>query len=84
MTEGEKRAYQRGYAAGIRGRWPMHKPPEPPNEIVANLLLALREIRDHLDSELAAIGDAEWEAAFGPIIDKADEAAEAVTEWLKQ
>lgn len=83
MTEGEKRAYQRGYAAGIRGRWPAHKPPEPPNEIVANLLLALREIRDHLDAELAEIGDAEWEAAFGPIIDKADEAAEAVTEWLK-
>jgi hypothetical protein len=64
--------------------WPAHKPPEPPNEIVANLLLALREIRDELDGALATIDDAEWEAALGPIIDKADAAAEAVTEWLKQ
>jgi len=84
MTNEEKRAYQRGYAAGLRGKWPAHKPPEPPNQIVASLLLALREIRDHLDSELAAICDPEWEAAFGPIIDKADDAAESVTEWLKQ
>jgi hypothetical protein len=84
MSREEKLAYQRGYQAGLRGRWPAHKPPAPPNEIVASLLLALREIRDHLDAELAAISDPEWEAAFGPIIDKADEAAEAVTEWLKQ
>lgn len=82
MTRGEKSAYQRGYAAGIRGRWPEHKPPLPPNEIIADLLLALREIRDHLDGELATIDDPEWEAAFGPIIERADTAAQLVTEWL--
>lgn len=82
MTREEKQAYGRGYAAGIRGRWPAHKPPLPPNEIIAGLLLALREIRDHLDGELAAIDDPEWEAAFGPIIEKADTAAELLTEWL--
>lgn len=82
MTDKEKRAYGNGYAAGIRGRWPAHKPPLPPKEIIADLLLALREIRDHLDGELATIDDPEWEAAFGPIIEKADAAAESVTEWL--
>jgi len=82
MTQEEKRAYQRGYAAGIRGRWPVHRPPQPPNQVIASLLLALREIRDHLDSELATIDDAEWELAFSPIINKADAAAESVTEWL--
>jgi ribosome modulation factor len=82
MTKEEQRAYQRGYATGIRGRWPAHRPPQPPNQVIANLLLALREIRDHLDTELAVIGDPEWEAAFAPIINKADAAAESVTEWL--
>lgn len=82
MTRGEKLAYQRGYQRGLQGRWPAHRPPEPPNQIVAALLLALREIRDHLDGELATIGDSEWEAAFAPIIDRADAAAELVTAWL--
>lgn len=82
MTDGEKRAYSRGYTAGSRGRWPEHRPPQPPNQIVAELLLALREIRDELDGGLAAIDDEEWEKLFGPIIERADAAAEMVSAWL--
>ena len=82
MTKEEGRAYQLGYAAGLRNRWPKHRPPQPPNQIIANLLLALREIRDHLDHELATIDDPGWESSLAPIIEKADDAAEAVTEWL--
>jgi hypothetical protein len=44
--------------------------------------LALREIRDELDGGLAAIDDEEWEKLFGPIIERADAAAEMVSAWL--
>lgn len=82
MTREERLAYQRGYAAGIKGKWPSHKPPYPPTKIIGELLRAIREIRDQLDAELAAISDEEWESKFGPLIDRADEAGEMVTNWL--
>ena len=87
MEDNERRTYQRGYSsgynAGSRGRWPAHKPPYPPLLIVAEMMQVLREVRNGLDVELAALCDEDYERRFGPLIDKADAIAEKVSKWLQ-
>ncbi len=84
MTRDEQRAYSRGYQAGIRGRWPEHKPPEPPNEIIAGIMHATSELRDAVDSQLAMFGDDdEINIALNPKFAAFDEAMATVTQWLK-
>lgn len=84
MSRDEKLAYQRGYQAGHRNRWPRHLPPYPPIAVIENLMSALKKARNVLDGELATIApDDEWEAKFGPAIDHADAALSAVTDWIR-
>ena len=82
MTPEEKRAYGRGYNA--RNRWPEHRPPCPPNEIVAGLMEAIRKLRDAVDSYLATIDeDDELQDMLGPAIDDVDCAMVKLSRWLK-
>lgn len=85
--EALQREYQRGYQNAInRGRhWPDHRPPVPPDPIIARLMTALQELRDECDSMCATFSpDDEIVLAIGPKIDAADEAMIAVTAWLKE
>lgn len=82
-TREEANAYQRGYSAGLNGKWPMHKPPRPPDELCAALIEAARELRDAIDGELAKFDpDDELELAVGSKIDALDAQLTRITEWL--
>lgn len=84
MSPEEKRAYARGYNARKSHLWPSHVPPVPPNEIVKELMDALTVIRNGVDAELSQFGpDDEWERRLGPLIDRADAALLAVSEWIQ-
>lgn len=83
MNNTEKRAYSRGFNAGRKGAWPLHRPPVPLNEDVKELMEALRALRDGVDSELATLcPDDEWVERLGPLVDQADHAFERIGEWL--
>ena len=85
MPPEERRAYSRGYNAGSRRAWPEHRPPHPPVEIVARLMTALTALRDGVDGELALFDpEDEIEKHLGPLVDEADAAMSAVSEWLKE
>lgn len=84
MKTDAQKAYQRGYYAGSRGRWPEHKPPLPPDEVLSELIQTARTMRDAVDSWLAQfdegdpVGDLIW-----PHIDNFDRANEKLNLWLK-
>jgi hypothetical protein len=83
MNPEAKRAYSLGYAAGARRAWPAHRPPTPPHVLTGQLVEALRALRDEVDSKLAGLDESdEWEQVLGPLVDKADEALAALTDWL--
>lgn len=83
MSPEEKRAYCRGYGAGRRGCWPEHRPPSPPNELVADLLAALRGLRDGYDTMCATFSpDDEIVTQLDPLIERADNVMQRVTEWV--
>jgi hypothetical protein len=83
-ADDERRAYQRGYYAGSYRRWPDHKPPAPPDPVVAELLAAMAALRDEVDRALAVLDpDDPWERDLGPKVDACDEAAKKVTTWLR-
>ena len=81
MTDGERRAYQRGYN---RARsWPDHRPPQPPNEIIAELMKAATELRDRVDGIFATFEeDDPIQAQVNDAIEPLDRAMKAVTKWL--
>jgi hypothetical protein len=84
MTTEEKRAYQRGYNNRAH-QWPEHKPPLPPNEIISGLMVALKNLRDAVDLELAKIDpEDEWTLILGPKVDACDAAMSAVSKWLRE
>jgi hypothetical protein len=81
MTYAEKMAYQRGYQRGAK--WPDHKPPLPPDTVIAGLMDALRSLRDECDSALACFDpDDPLELQLGPKIEAADDALRLVGRWL--
>ena len=81
MTRAEKLSYARGYQRGRN--WPLHKPPEPPEEVVAELMRALRILRDECDAVCATFGeDDELVVRISPFIDRADRALSLVGEYL--
>lgn len=83
MTLEETRAYSRGYSAGVKKQWPLHRPPEPPNELVASLMNAALNLRDCVDGELATIEQNDpWQKTLGNPMDALDQAMEAVGIWL--
>lgn len=83
QTNDERRAYSRGYQRGLQGRWPENVPPHPPEPVVAQLMAALKSLRDSVDNYCAQLTpDDEWAVDLGPQVDRADEALTAVTKWL--
>jgi len=83
MNDVERRAYQRGYQCGHK-RWPEHKPPLPPEAVIAGLMTALRDLRDECDALCATLcPDDEWVVLLDPHVDTADRALAAVTAWLR-
>jgi len=83
VTEDEKRAYSKGYNAGVRHRWPAHKPPRPPEEIIAELIHTAQALRDAIDAQLAMFDDDDpLELAIGHKIEAFDNAMTKVTQWL--
>ena len=83
-SDSERLAYGRGYNAGASRRWPDHKPPRPPNEVVAKLMDALQDISDAVDNMCATFPeDDPLVAQMWPLVDKSRDALASVTQWLK-
>lgn len=79
----ERRAYARGYSRGAR--WPEHRPPAPPEPIVAHLMAAATRLADAVDGELATLlEDDPWQQKLGNPMDDLRAAMVQVTRWLKQ
>lgn len=80
----ERNAYARGYNTGVTGKWPEHKPPMPPDENVAALITALRNLIEAVDSELATfMPDDELVVSLKPHLDKADGVLVSLTSWIR-
>lgn len=78
-----KLAYSKGYAAGMRGNWPSHKPPHPPTEVIAGLMKAINDLRDCADAICATLDPQDdFVLALGPKIDEVDGAMSKVKLWL--
>ncbi len=83
-TLAEKRAYMRGYQNAASRRWPTDWPPAPPEPVVRNMLDALERIHCHVDGLRATIDPADdWVHLLDAILIEADNAAGAVTHWLR-
>jgi hypothetical protein len=81
MNDDEKRCYARGYQRGHK--WPEHKPPTPPDAVIAGLVEALKDLRDECDAALAMFDpDDPLEKQIGPKIEAADDAMRALGRWL--
>jgi hypothetical protein len=81
MTREEKLAYARGYQGGAK--WPLHKPPTPPDAVIAKLVSALRAIRDECDGLLATLEpDDDFAKLLDPQIDRADAALSELGKWI--
>ena len=84
MTSAEKLAYAKGYNAGVRDRWPAHRPPAPPDQRVAAMLHAARALRDALDVACATfVEDDEFVLTLDPPIAAFDAEMVKWTEWLR-
>lgn len=82
-TERQK-AYARGYARGRSGRWPDHRPPAPPDEVLAPIVRAAQSLRDAADHICATISeDDEFALELAPCIDGFDSAMTKFGEWLR-
>ncbi len=82
-----QRDYARGYNRGraSANKWPDHIPPQPPNEIIAGLMQAMRKMRDQADAFCATIlEDDPWQEVLGPIIDECDQAMYEVSAWIRR
>lgn len=83
MSELSK-AYNRGYYAGSRSWYPKHAPPLPPDEVIANLIVALQDLYNAVDAELAMLDeDDPWEIALAPKLENAFGALDGYREWLR-
>ena len=83
MTREEKLAYGRGYNTGAAGRWPEHRPPAPPDPLVAELMRAATSLRNAVDGELATLDEEEpWQKTLGDPLDAVDAAMTAIGQWL--
>lgn len=83
MTPIEQRAYGRGYYQGSKKGWPPHRPPTPPDELLARFFLAARALRDAVDAACATFGeDDEFVRTIDPKIEAFDKEMEVWTEWL--
>lgn len=88
MTEGERKAYQRGYNTGRSSAgWPDHLPPLPPNVIAREVLESALALRDIVDGFLASLDgdDQTWDVAvsMGDALDRMNHALSALTLFAK-
>jgi hypothetical protein len=84
MTEAERKAYGRGYNAGVGKRWPEHRPIAPPKALVRDAMLAATALRDAADGICATLSpDDDFVKQLGPRIDELDACMVAITKWLK-
>lgn len=83
MQSEHSKAYMRGYSAGSSKKWPAHRPPHPPNELVAQLMRAAEKLRDEADDICSILlPDDEFVTKLSPGIDDVNTALKAVTQWL--
>ena len=81
-TEAQKE-YLRGYWAGLRHKWPEHRPPMPPKQIVAEALQAAIGVRDALDGLIASFEEGgEEEIKYGKYIESFDESMKKITAFV--
>jgi hypothetical protein len=79
-----QKAYSRGYWRGSRGAWPDHRPPAPPNEIIAAIVCAAQNLRDAADGVCAVLMEEdEFATQLAPRIDDFDTAMTRYGEWLR-
>lgn len=84
-SDDHKRGYSKGYAAGRRGAWPLHRPPTPPHEAVRKLMDAAMGLRNAVDTHIAMLSeDDEFVQELGPLVDDVDAAFEEIGKWLSQ
>lgn len=75
--------YSKGYHAGSRRYWPKHRPPTPPDEVIAAIVRASQDLRDAVDSQLAVLDEDDvLVKELGPMIDKFDSAMVNLSNWL--
>ena len=85
MNEDYKRGYRKGYYAAVAGRWPEHKPPAPPDDVVAALWRAASELRDAADGICSTLDEQDdFVKQLGPKIDAIDRLGHWIADWLKQ
>lgn len=83
MTREEKQAYARGYNASRSRSWPLHKPPLPPVELLADFVAAARELREAADTLCATLDDDDdLVKMIAPQIDALDESQKRWGLWL--
>lgn len=83
MTRNERNAYSRGYQVGAE-RWPAHRPPTPPDPVVAELVNAMLEMRDTCDAFRSTLSDDdEFGLEMESVIDRADAALTSISRWLR-
>lgn len=76
--------YAKGWNAGTRGRWPEHRPPNPPHPVIGDLVRSGQMLRDAADSICSRLcEDDDFVKELGPAIDAFDEAMTKLTRWLK-
>lgn len=78
------RGYGAGYYRGGQNRWPLHRPPHPPQEMVRRLMETAMALRDAVDGELAMLDEEDpWQEKLGEPMDRVTEAFEVIGRWLK-
>lgn len=83
MTDSERRAYARGYAAGSRRGWPEHQPPTPPDKLIGRLVTALKDLRDANNAQLSVWDESDDLAKeLSPLVDNADAVLSQLGKWL--
>lgn len=79
------KAYSRGYYAAVNRYWSKHKPPEPPNKVLANILASFVALRNQIDGEMATFEeDDEMVLRLDPFISRADESFIELSDWLAE
>jgi hypothetical protein len=82
-TDAEKRAYTKGYSSGAK--WPLHKPPLPPQPVAREMMLAMLQLRDAANGIAATFGNGDEVAEkLWAEIDRFDKAVEALGIWLRE
>lgn len=84
MTSNYKKGYARGYYTGSLKAWPDHRPPLPPEERIAHLIVAATALRDAYDIICATFDEGdEIVDQLAPKVDAFDAAMSALGKWVR-